>query len=138
MAVYLPWPLGANGGMELNASNELSDLYGSNNLTAEAMMNSPYAQQPLISQQLRKAEVLPSPEMLRKKSPYSDIPSLYDMYIQAVPRPSTPQRFGSAVFENGTRDLQWMPMDMPAGPDYVVGPGDGLTVNLWGGVSQRL
>ena len=29
-------------------------------------------------------------------------------------------------------------MDMPAGPDYVVGPGDGLTVNLWGGVSQRL
>jgi len=27
---------------------------------------------------------------------------------------------------------------MPAGPDYVVGPGDGLTINLSGGVSQRL
>src|SRR3984893_2686970 len=60
------------------------------------------------------------------------------MYMQAVPRPAVPQRFGLAVFENGTRDLQRMPMDMPAGPDYVVGPGDGLTVNLWGGVSQRL
>ena len=24
------------------------------------------------------------------------------------------------------------------GPDYVVGPGDGLSINLWGGVSQRL
>ena len=82
--------------------------------------------------------MLPSPEMLRKKSPYSDIPSLYDMYMQAVPRLEVPQRFGLAVFENGTRDLQRMPMDMPAGPDYVVGPGDGLTVNLWGGVSQRL
>jgi protein involved in polysaccharide export with SLBB domain len=28
-------------------------------------------------------------------------------------------------------------MDLPAGPDYVVGPGDGLSVDLWGGVSQR-
>ncbi len=82
--------------------------------------------------------ILQPVEMIRKRSPYADIPSLYDMYIQAVPRPSTPQRFGAAVFENGTRDLQWMPMDLPAGPDYVVGPGDGLTVSLWGGVSQRL
>ena len=29
-------------------------------------------------------------------------------------------------------------MDLPAGPDYVLGPGDGLTIDLWGGVSQRL
>jgi len=29
-------------------------------------------------------------------------------------------------------------MDLPAGPDYVVGPGDGLAIDLWGGVSQRL
>ncbi len=29
-------------------------------------------------------------------------------------------------------------MDLPAGPDYVVGPGDGLSIDLWGGVSQRL
>jgi protein involved in polysaccharide export with SLBB domain len=29
-------------------------------------------------------------------------------------------------------------MDLPAGPDYVIGPGDGLTINLSGGVSQRL
>ena len=30
-----------------------------------------------------------------------------------------------------------MPMDLPAGPEYVVGPGDGLSIDLWGGVSQR-
>jgi polysaccharide biosynthesis/export protein len=77
------------------------------------------------------------PELTRKLSPYADIPSLYDMYIQAVSRPTTPRRFGSEVFENGTRDPQFIPMDLPVGPDYVVGPGDGLSVDLWGGVSQR-
>jgi protein involved in polysaccharide export with SLBB domain len=29
-------------------------------------------------------------------------------------------------------------MDLPAGPEYVLGPGDGLNVDLWGSVSQRL
>jgi len=29
-------------------------------------------------------------------------------------------------------------MDLPAGPDYVLGPGDGLIVNMWGGQSSRL
>ena len=29
-------------------------------------------------------------------------------------------------------------MDLPVGPEYVVGPGDGLAIEMWGGVSQRL
>ena len=78
------------------------------------------------------------PEMIRKQNPYEDIPSLYDMYVQAVTRPTTPRRFGTEIFENGTRDSQLIPMDVPAGPDYVVGPGDGLSVDMWGSVSQRL
>ena len=78
------------------------------------------------------------PEMVRKLSPYDNVPSLFDMYMQTVTRPSTPKRFGAEIFENGTRDLQLIPMDLPAGPDYVVGPGDGLSVDLWGGISQRL
>lgn len=78
------------------------------------------------------------PEMIRRRNPYEDVPSLYDMYVQAVTRPVTPRRFGAEVFENGTRDSQLIPMDLPVGPDYVVGPGDGLSVDLWGGVSQRL
>ncbi len=135
---------GANGGMglsgmELNASNELSDLNGMNGPPGDMMMrNSSVVQLQPPGQPRMNNAVLQAPNMVRKQSPYSDIPALYDMYMQAAPQPSTPQRFGSAVFENGTRNLQWMPMDMPAGPDYVVGPGDGLTVNLWGGVSQRL
>ncbi len=78
------------------------------------------------------------PDMVRRLSPYEDVPSLYDMYMQTVTRPASPQRFGSEVFENGTRDLQLIPMDLPAGPDYVIGPGDGLSIDLWGGISQRL
>lgn len=78
------------------------------------------------------------PEMVRRMSPYQDVPSLYDMYLQTVAHPSSPKRFGTEIFENGTRDLQLIPMDLPAGPDYVVGPGDGLSIELWGSVSQRL
>jgi polysaccharide export outer membrane protein len=79
-----------------------------------------------------------APELVRAPNPYNDIPSLYDMYIQAVPRPVVPKRFGAEVFENGTRYPHLIPMDVPAGPDYVVGPGDGLSIDLWGGVTQRL
>ncbi len=78
------------------------------------------------------------PQMVRTAMPYGNVPSLYDMYVQTVAQPSTPRRFGTEIFENGTRDQQLIPMDLPAGPDYVVGPGDGLSIDLWGGVSQRL
>lgn len=76
--------------------------------------------------------------MLRQPVPYVDVPSLYDMYLQAQPQPPMPERFGMQVFENGSRDLQTIPFDLPVGPDYVVGPGDTLAVDLWGGVSQHL
>ena len=75
--------------------------------------------------------------MVRKLSPYADIPSLYDMYVQAAPRDREPERFGMDIFRNGT-GTGTLPMDLPVGPDYVVGPGDGLAINLWGGVSQRM
>lgn len=78
------------------------------------------------------------PDLVRTADPYKEIPSLYDMYVQAVPRPALPERFGAEVFENGIRDAQLIPMDLPAGPDYVVGPGDGLSIDLWGGVTQRI
>lgn len=73
-----------------------------------------------------------------KRNPYADVPSLYDLYVQASPRQREPERFGLEFFRNGTQDLDQIPMDLPAGPDYVVGPGDGLSINLWGGVSRRL
>jgi protein involved in polysaccharide export with SLBB domain len=76
--------------------------------------------------------------MVHKSSPYADIPSLYDLYVQAAPRDREPERFGMEIFRNGTRAMDAIPMDLPVGPDYVVGPGDGLSINLWGAVSQRM
>ena len=71
-------------------------------------------------------------------NPYADVPSLYDLYAQASGRPPILQRFGMDIFRNGTGNLDQLPMDLPAGPEYILGPGDGLNIDLWGGVSQRL
>jgi protein involved in polysaccharide export with SLBB domain len=107
------------------------------NLTAAPGSSSLNTLQPLERRFPPKPQP-PAPELVRAPNPYKDIPSLYDMYVQAIPRPTIPKRFGAEVFENGTRDSQLIPMDLPAGPDYVVGPGDGLSIDLWGGTTQRI
>jgi protein involved in polysaccharide export with SLBB domain len=76
--------------------------------------------------------------MVHRPNPYSEIPSLYDMYVQASTRQRPLERFGLDVFRSDNLDPDEFPMDLPAGADYVVGPGDGLSIDLWGGVSQRL
>jgi protein involved in polysaccharide export with SLBB domain len=116
-----------------------------NNLVAAREPNSATipgssASQPMGPVQNRRKSQLPaeSPELVRTANPYRDVPSLYDMYVQAVPRPAVPRRFGLQVFESGTRDSHLIPMDLAVGPDYVVGPGDALSIDLWGGITQRL
>src|SRR5579862_7802227 len=76
--------------------------------------------------------------MIRPANPYADIPSLYDMYTQASAAQRPAERFGLEIFRNSTNQPGVIPMDLPVGPDYVVGPGDSLAVDLWGGYSQRL
>src|SRR5580658_8143183 len=71
-------------------------------------------------------------------NPYADVPSLYDLYSQYGRRSPALARFGDDVFRNGTGNFDQLPMDLPVGPDYVLGPGDSVSINLWGGVSQRL
>jgi len=78
------------------------------------------------------------PQLLHRADPYADVPSLYDLYTQYSRTPITLKRFGLDIFENGTGNFDQLPMDLPAGPDYVLGPGDGLNIDLWGSVSQRL
>jgi polysaccharide biosynthesis/export protein len=90
-----------------------------------------------------RAEGAPAAEfepvhMDRRPNPYADVPSLYDLYVQANSPDRKAERFGLDVFRNGTGNPDILPMDLPVGPDYVVGPGDSLSINLWGGVSERL
>lgn len=81
---------------------------------------------------------LDRPQIRRKPNPYANVPSLYDLYSQLSPRPAILERFGVNVFRNGTGNIDKLPMDLPAGPDYVLGPGDGVSIEVWGSVAQRL
>jgi protein involved in polysaccharide export with SLBB domain len=78
------------------------------------------------------------PALVHRANPYADVPSLYDLYLQYSRRSASLKRFGMDIFENGTGNSDQLPMDLPAGPEYVLGPGDGLNINLWGSVSTRL
>lgn len=78
------------------------------------------------------------PKMVREPNPYAGIPSLFDMYEQVSSRPAKLSRFGMDIFANGAAQTNLLPIDLPVGPNYVVGPGDGLSIDLWGSVSQRL
>jgi protein involved in polysaccharide export with SLBB domain len=81
---------------------------------------------------------LDRPQIRRQSNPYANVPSLYDLYSQVSPRPALIEQFGASIFRNGTGNLDKLPMDLPAGPDYVLGPGDGLSIDIWGGVARRL
>lgn len=84
------------------------------------------------------------PKVLRQPTPYN-LQSMRDLYTQIPGQPVGLKRFGSEVFIN--RSLSAMarggagrdtPLDVPLGPDYVIGAGDTLTINMWGGMTQSL
>ncbi len=79
-----------------------------------------------------------NPKTLPKQNPYPSLPSARDLYTQ-FPEQSKPlKRFGSDIFRPGVVGMTNFPMDLPAGADYVLGPGDTVTIDIWGGVSQRI
>jgi len=85
------------------------------------------------------------PRVLRRTAPYNML-ALRDLYTQLPEQQGKLKRYGSDVFLRrdtyATNQVapggRGMPLDVPAGPDYVVGPGDTLTVAIWGGISQSL
>lgn len=83
------------------------------------------------------------PKVLYQRPPY-DLQSLRDLYTQ-IPDSATPlTRFGSDVFVNRNPAVareavsRPTPLDVPLGPDYIVGAGDTLTINLWGGLTRTI
>ena len=81
---------------------------------------------------------IPPVIMVHRANPYSDVPSLFDMYVQASTNQRQLEPFGIKVFRSEALASNAIPMDLPVGPDYVVGPGDSLAIDMWGGVSQRM
>ena len=108
------------------------------NAATDIAANVPDAPRPALRNAGAPPTEIESVRMDRRPNPYADVPSLYDLYVQAAPPNRKMERFGLDVFRNGTANPDILPMDLPVGPDYVVGPGDSLAINLWGGVSQRL
>ncbi|HEV2708953.1 MAG TPA: SLBB domain-containing protein [Edaphobacter sp.] len=85
-----------------------------------------------------------SPNVLRRPAPY-DLQSMRELYTQIPAETNQLRRFGSDVFLNrGVSAVaieisgRNTPLDVPLGPDYIVGAGDTLTINLWGGVTQSI
>jgi len=103
------------------------------NSTQQADLSSPPRPQP---RQMPERD--DHPTIQRRANPYADVPSLFDLYSQYGARTPTVERFGEAIFRSGTGNSDQLPMDLPVGPEYVVGTGDGLSIDLWGSVSQRL
>ncbi|MCU1322800.1 MAG: polysaccharide export protein [Acidobacteriaceae bacterium] len=85
------------------------------------------------------------PKVLRKPAPYNLL-SMRDLYTQIPEDSGHLKRFGSEVFLSRNQPVPSRsvtqppdaPLDIPIGPDYIVGPGDSLTIDLWGGISQTL
>jgi len=84
------------------------------------------------------------PQVLHLPTPYN-LRSLHDLYTQIPEQSGELKRFGSDVFTHRNASVtnqlapngREMPLDVPAGPSYVVGPGDSLSIDLWGGISQN-
>ncbi len=112
----------------------LGDSEQSQPSSSQARLQTPPVQAP----QPYFPSVSRQPALMHRANPYADVPSLYDLYSQYARRSPVLQRFGEDIFRNGTGNFNQLPMDLPVGPEYVVGPGDGLSIDLWGGVSQRM
>jgi protein involved in polysaccharide export with SLBB domain len=81
-----------------------------------------------------------NPQVQPYPNPYKYLPSLSDLYTQLSSTDTVGKlrRFGSTAFLVGTGNANELPMDLPVGPDYVLGTGDNVVVNMWGGRSERL
>ena len=69
---------------------------------------------------------------------YGDYPSLSDLYKQVPSKGEAVERFGSDIFQFGSGNAETVPMDLPVGPDYVLGIGDSLTLNMWGAHTDHI
>lgn len=77
------------------------------------------------------------PQVLRRPTPYNLL-SLRDLYTQMPEQRTTLKRFGADIFLSRGIQSNATPLDLPVGPDYILGPGDSLNIELWGGLSQRI
>ena len=79
-----------------------------------------------------------NPRTVPGNNPYPNLPSAKALYEQFPEGAKGLTRFGADIFRPAVVGMSQFPMDLPAGPEYVLGPGDNLTLDIWGGYSQKL
>ncbi|MGA9565881.1 MAG: SLBB domain-containing protein [Candidatus Korobacteraceae bacterium] len=79
-----------------------------------------------------------NPRTVKQPNPYPTLPSTKALYTQFPDDAKTLTRFGSDIFRPDVVGLSQFPMDLPAGPEYVLGPGDNVTLDIWGGIAQKI
>jgi protein involved in polysaccharide export with SLBB domain len=124
---------------DLNQLGYSTNTVSANNrtVTATGATRAVQARAPLTTHSIPYVEP-DEPQVIHQTDPYGNLPSMRDLYAQLPPATGRLRRFGSDTFLLGTGTANELPIDIPAGPDYVLGPGDSLIVNMWGGQSSRL
>ena len=95
-----------------------------------------YGRTPEKTDRANNKNITDQPQVLHLPTPYN-LMSLRDLYTQLPDSAEPLKRFGSEVFTRHDRAMAGsVPLDVPIGPDYVLGPGDDLTIDLWGAISR--
>ncbi len=104
-------------------------------------------EEPLRSTQQTQPNITDEPSALHRPAPYN-MRSLRDLYTQVPDTSEHLKRFGSDLFvvrsapraQTHTAESVGAntALDVPLGLDYVLGPGDELSIILWGGISQNI
>jgi protein involved in polysaccharide export with SLBB domain len=140
------FPLGATSGAALGAQGGLAGGQlptQGNGLTAPMGQSmSPAGSRQQTRESRANEDVHAStdvPKVLREPAPYNLL-SMRDLYTQIPDQSARLKRFGSDVFvnRNVSAAMRGMsgrdtPLDVPLGPDYVVGAGDTLLIEMSGG-----
>jgi protein involved in polysaccharide export with SLBB domain len=129
---------GSNQGSDTQGQNQGGNAQGNTqpvNARAAAQRITPVTPVPATTNAPAQTAASPSSQLPTR---YVDYPSLSGLYTQVPSRGGAVERFGSEIFAFGSGNAETVPMDLPVGPDYVLGIGDSLTVNLWGVHSDHL
>jgi protein involved in polysaccharide export with SLBB domain len=77
-----------------------------------------------------------NPQLLHRSAPMN-LRAMRDLYTQVPDQSSSLKRFGSDMFLNRGMQSRQVSLDLPVGPDYVLGTGDSINISLWGGLAQQ-
>jgi protein involved in polysaccharide export with SLBB domain len=77
-----------------------------------------------------------NPQLLHRSAPMNLL-AMRDLYTQVPDQNSSLKRFGSDMFLSRGMLAKQVSLDLPVGPDYVLGTGDSINISLWGGLAQQ-